>query len=326
MNLEISKEDADYMYSIVEKIIDKIGPRMPCSPQEAQGAEIIKDELAKSCDETSLEKFTCHPKAFLGWIKLDCVMVFFSMLLYIFMQFTANLIVLQALAIISFSLIIFALLIIKEEFFNYKEFIDPIFREKPSQNVVGRFKSKGELKKILIFSSHNDSALEFKLAKQLGLGWIPLAFGGILIMLIWVIISFINLIIMLIGYSMLRDYFLVFSIWLLIIGAPCFIELFLFVPRGDKGNTVPGACDNLSSCSVIIGLSRYLKRNREIIPENTEIRLISFGCEEAGLRGSYRYAAAHLDELSQYDAIVFNMDGLDIPDGFKVILKTSPYI
>ena len=111
MQVEISKEEANYMYGIVEKIINEVGPRMPCSPQEAKGAEIIKEELAKSCDETELESFTCHPKAFLGWIKLDCIIVFVSMLLYIFMQFSTNLIILQVLAITSFVLVVIALII-----------------------------------------------------------------------------------------------------------------------------------------------------------------------------------------------------------------------
>ena len=77
--------------------------------------------------------------------------------------------------------------------------------------------------------------------------------------------------------------------------------------------------DNLSRCSVIVGLGRYLKTHRDIIPASTEIRLISFGCEESGLRGSYRYVAAHLEELKKFDAILFNMDGLETPDKFAVI-------
>ncbi|MFX0040508.1 MAG: hypothetical protein ACFFCY_03900 [Promethearchaeota archaeon] len=45
MNLEVSKEYADYMYNLVEKIVKEIGPRMPCSLQEAEGAKVIKNEL-----------------------------------------------------------------------------------------------------------------------------------------------------------------------------------------------------------------------------------------------------------------------------------------
>ena len=124
---------------------------------------------------------------------------------------------------------------------------------------------------------------------------------------------------MLFGLLNLKDYFFTLSVWLLIIGSPCFITLFFFVPMGDKGNTVPGACDNLSSCSVIIGIARYLKNNPEIIPINTEIRLLSFGCEEAGLRGAFRYVEAHLEELRKLNTMVFNMDGLDNPNYFRII-------
>ena len=319
MNIEISKEDSDYMYSLVQRIVDEIGPRMPCSSQEAEGADVIKKELEKTCDDVVLETFECHPKAFLGWIKLIVIMVPFSMILYLLMQLTSEITWLIMIPIISFILVFLPILITWEEFFNYKEFIDLFFKKRSSQNVVGKFKPKGELKKIILFSSHIDSALQFSLLKWLRWGFIPLAFGAIIIMLIWLILSAISLILMIIGLIGLKSIFSFAAFWMLIIGSPCFVSLFFFVPLGEKGNVVPGAVDNLSSCSVIVGLGRYLKNHRDIIPENTEIRLISFGCEESGLRGSYRYVESHLDELKKHDAMLFNMDGLETPDTFLVI-------
>ena len=319
MNIEISKEDSDYMYSLVQRIVDEIGPRMPCSSQEAEGADIIKKELEKTCDDVVLEAFECHPKAFLGWIKLIVIMVPFSMILYLLMQLTSEITWLIMIPIISFILVLLPILIMWEEFFNYKEFIDIFFRRRSSQNVVGKFKPKGEIKNIILFSSHIDSALQFNLLKWLKWGFIPLAFGAIIIMLIWLILSTMTLVFTIIGFSGIRHVFFLAVVWLLIIGSPCFISLFFFVPLGEKGNVVPGAVDNLSSCSVIVGLGRYIKNHRDIIPENTEIRLISFGSEESGLRGSYRYVAAHLEELKKFDAMVFNMDGLETPDKFLVI-------
>jgi len=318
MVLEISKEDADYMYNLVEKIVKEVGPRMSCSPQEVEGSKFLKDELEQTCDEVVLESFTCHPKAFLGWIKMILIMTVVSMLFYIFMEGVSD-ILLIVFSLISFLLIFLSFLIMWEEFFNYYEFIDPLFRKKKSQNVIGKFKPKEEQKRIIIFSSHIDSALQFNLLKLLGWGFIPLAFIGILVILTWLVISFINLILILIGFFFLKGLFLWTTIWLLIIGTPCFIGLFFFVPLGDKGNVVPGAVDNLSSCSVIVGLGRYIKNQKGIIPKNTEIRLISFGCEESGLRGSRRYCSAHLEELKEYDTVVVNMDGLETPDGFHII-------
>ena len=105
MKIEISKEDSDYMYSLVQRIVDEIGPRMPCSSQEAEGAEVIKNELEKTCDDVVLEAFECHPKAFLGWIKLIVIMVPLSMILYLFMQLTSEITWLIIIPIISFEIV-----------------------------------------------------------------------------------------------------------------------------------------------------------------------------------------------------------------------------
>ncbi len=59
-----------------------------------------------------------------------------------------------------------------------------------------------------------------------------------------------------------------------------------------------------------MGIGRYLKSHKEIIPKNTEIRIISFGCEEAFLRGAFRYVEAHLEELQKYDAECINLDAI----------------
>lgn len=319
MNINVSEEDSKYMYDFVQQVIDEIGPRMSCSSQEAEAAEFIKNELEKSCDEVSVEKFTCHPKAFLGWIKLDMFMIVISILLYFLSQIFTEQFWLLVIAIISFLFVLLPFLIMWEEFFNYREFIDPIFRKKSSQNIIGNFKSEGELERIIIFSSHMDTAVEFKLMKLLGWKFIPIAFGVIFLMLLWLVLSFLNLVFILIGFISLKAIFLNIMIWTLIIGSPFIIFLYFFVPLGEKGNVVPGATDNLSSCSIIQGLARYLKKNREIIPSNTEIRLISFGCEEVGLRGSYRYVEAHHNELKKYNTLVVNMDGLEKPDHIYII-------
>ncbi|MEE9379393.1 MAG: M28 family peptidase [Candidatus Lokiarchaeia archaeon] len=319
MNINVSEEDSKYMYDFVRRVIDEIGPRMSCSSQEAEAAEFIKNELEKSCDEVFMERFTCHPKAFLGWIKLDMVMIVISILLHFISQMFTEQFWLLVIAIISFLFVLIPFLIMWEEFFNYREFIDPLFRKKSSQNVIGKFKSEGELNRIIIFSSHMDTAIEFKLMKLLGWKFIPIAFGVISLMLIWLVLSFLHLTFILIGFISLKAIFLNIMIWALIIGSPFIILLYFFVPLGDKGNVVPGAADNLSSCSVIQGMGRYLKKNRDIIPPNTEIRLISFGCEEVGLRGAYRYVEAHHKELKKYDTLVVNMDGLERPDHIYII-------
>ncbi|GAG84188.1 unnamed protein product, partial [marine sediment metagenome] len=229
-------------------------------------------------------------------IKIDIVLVFASFLAFFLIPLNLTNYWGYIMTFLSFILNLISFLIIWNEFFNYNEFIDPFFKSKESQNVVGRIYPKEETKRIVIFSGHHDSALEFNLLTRLKLGYPILILLGIGIMIIWLIISLVIVLLILVNLFYFELFF-VFILTLFIIGVPAFLGLFFFVSSGEKANTVPGAVDNLSAVAIVLAIGKYLNSNKEIIPTNTEIRLISFGCEEAGLRGAFRYVSAHLQEL-----------------------------
>jgi len=318
MELNIRKEDSDYMTEIIKRIIEECGPRMPCSSQEAQSAEIIKKELEKTCDDVALESFSCNPRAFLGFIKIDILLVLTSFLAFFLIPLNLTNYWGYIMTFLSFSLNLIAFLILWNEFFNYNEFIDPLFKSKESQNVVGRIHPKDETKRVLIFSGHHDSALEFNLLTRLKLGYPVLFLLGIIIMIIWLITSIIIVLLILVNLFY-YELFIVFILTIFVIGIPAFIGLFFFVSFGDKANTVPGAVDNLSAVAIVLAVGKILKKNKEIVPKNTEIRLISFGCEEAGLRGAFRYVSAHFNELKKYEAECVNMDAIQSKDYISII-------
>jgi len=302
------------MYNIIQKIIDECGPRMPCSPQEAKGAEIIKKELEETCDEVQIEPFKCHPRAALGWIRIVILLVITSFCLFFLIQLLLELFWAYFLSLLSSILMFLAILIAWEEFFSYKEFIDPLFKEKDSQNVIGKIKPSGEINKIIIFSGHHDSALQFNLLKYLKHGYVIIIFLGLGFFFLWflgsLIFGILTLFAFLLDFALIYDFFLNFATWLLIIGVIPMLLLFFFVTPGKKANKVPGAVDNLSAIAIILGVGRYLKNHKELIPAKTEVRLISFGCEEAFLRGAYRYVEEHLEELRKYDAECVNLDAI----------------
>jgi len=219
--------------------------------------------------------------------------------------------------LISAILNIASLIIAWHEFFNYREFIDPLFEKKESRNVIGTFKPKGETKKIIIFSGHHDSARQFNLLHYLKVGYIILIFIGLGVFYIWSFISFVLVILTLFKISL--EFLTPYLFALFIISIPSLIGMLLFVWPGERANTVPGAIDNLSAVSVILCLGRVLRAHEDLIPENTEIRIISFGCEEAGLRGAYRYAKAHHKELTKLSTEVVNMDMISIPEVFTIM-------
>jgi len=309
LEIEISEEDFQYMYDFIEKVINECGPRMPCSIQEEKAAQIIKREFDDVCEDSQIETFTCHPRAFLGYIKIIVFLALTSFLLF-FLSFQGNLSVMgQILIILSFSLNIFADIILWNEFFNYREFIDPLFKKKNSQNVIGKFNAKTESENLLIFSGHHDSALKFNLLERFKIGYVFLILVGLLVLFLWSLLSFVFLIISLIGFLIPRMIYII-SLIIFIISIPSFIGMLFFVSPGEKANKVPGAVDNLSAVAILIGIGRFLKKNQNFLSPNTEIRLISFGFEEAGLRGSRRYVEAHLDELKSKNSECVNMDAI----------------
>ena len=77
---------------------------------------------------------------------------------------------------------------------------------------------------------------------------------------------------------------------------------------------MPGAADNLSACAITVAMSRFLAKNPSYIPDDTEIRFITFGSEEAGCRGSKRYVQRHLDELKRLDARLLNYEIVAHPE------------
>jgi len=317
-NLEISNELSTYMHGIIDKIINEAGCRIPCSKNEQKGAEIVANEMKEICDEVDIEEFEIAPKAFLDWIRIDVIIVLISFGLF----FISNSISINEIRIllyaISMIIIVAGVVIMWFEFFNYDEFIDRLFKKKKSQNVIGKIKPKGELKRIIIFSGHIDSAIRFNLLQYLHYGYPIVSFLGLFSFIIWSIVSIINFIFSLIGrFGVFNE----FALWLFIIALPAIIALFFFIPLSEKeSNTVPGAVDNLSAIAIILGLGKYIKKNPQIVPPNTEIRLIGFGCEEAGLRGAYRYVEKHYDELKKFDAIDVNLDGIQDPNSLKIMV------
>jgi aminopeptidase YwaD len=72
-----------------------------------------------------------------------------------------------------------------------------------------------------------------------------------------------------------------------------------------------------------VAMCRFLVKNPAYIPDDTEIRFLSFGSEEAGCRGSRRYVARHLDELKRLDARLLNYETIAHPEPIVLTSETN---
>jgi hypothetical protein len=176
------------------------------------------------------------------------------------------------------------------------------------------------VRRLLILSGHHDSAPENTWLRFLGYGFFFLAATyciGLITMLVMNIIQLTGLIT---GSSELVQAGTLGWVLLIYPTLPSILFV-LFFTRGKKnGGNVPGAMDNLSACAATVAMCRLLVEYPSIIPDETEIRFITFGSEEVGLRGSRRYVERHLDELKHLDARLLNYEMIAHPE---IIILTS---
>jgi aminopeptidase YwaD len=310
MNNYVNDEDVQYAHDFIKAVCTEIGPGCPCSPQERKRAMKVKEEMEKNVDSVQVEEFTCAPDAFLGWFKLGALCAVVATVFFYLSLSSLDPILYSGIAF-AFSVFIFLLFIF--EFILPFQFIDFLFPKKPSCNVAGKIgpATGGQPKRIIIFSGHHDSAKQFTWLRYLKRGYYiaeAILFIGVILLAALLAIRLFTLL-----AGVQSQYGWVVSIMITIswtlLPAVIIIAVF-FTGSGKNGGKVPGASDNLAAVSIALAIGKILKRQPDLIPADTEIRLVSFACEEAGERGSTAYAKRHLAELRSTDAVVINFESI----------------
>jgi hypothetical protein len=285
----------DYMYGLVKKVIDEIGPRPSCSKQEKKLGHLLAEEWQPFCDKVDTETFTCSPNAFLGFIPVSVLLYFAAVALYWFYPLASFVLI-----VIGFGMLFFELL-------RYREFVDFLFPRKQGENIMGTIRPEGEPTRRVIVSAHMDSAYEFNLIYYLKNAIIPIteiAIAGLVIALggsLAKTIAYFNgsadtTAFTAVGYAMIAF-------------TPLMV-IFLFF---HTYKPVPGAMDDMAGVAVVAGLGKYLdeaRRNGDWLPEKTEVVLLAMSSEEAGLRGAKRYVSKHLEEMKTTPTYGLFLDGI----------------
>ncbi len=322
MSSWIEKADLEYAYDFIKRICTEIGPGAPCSPQERARALAVKSEMEKAADEVKEEGFSCAPDAFLKWFQFASLLTVAAAVFFQLGLLPPNPLVFTT---IGLGIAVFIFLIMIFEFFLFREFIDWLYPKKPSENIVGVIRpssrrkpapdkqGKRGPKRILIFGGHHDSALKFNYLWHFKNGYFiaeGILIFGLTLFTAGLLLRWISL-----ACSWPMDWLATgFQLYIWIsLPVTIFID-FTFTEWGWNGGSVPGAIDNLSAVSILLMIGRVLKRHPEWIPADTEIRLVSFGSEEAGTRGSRAYVRAHEAELKAADAVLVNMDTIYDPE------------
>lgn len=313
----ITSQDAQYALDIVKTICTEVGPGLPGTSQEWERAAVIKRELEThlGTGNVALEEFTLAPGPLLDSQLISTFCMLIAALLNISIGRITG-VSSWVPAITAFAFSISSLLLFIFQFVIGFELLDPIFKKKQSVNVVGSLRKAEtrDIKRLLILSGHHDSALEFTWLRFTGYGFFILIITWVIGLITVLVMSVIQLVGVISGNA---DIVRVGPIgWVLMVYPIMPSIIFaLFFARGRKnGGNVPGAADNLSACALVVAMCRFLAKNPSYIPDNTEIRFITFGSEEAGVRGSRRYVERYLDELKHLDVRLLNYETIAHPE------------
>jgi hypothetical protein len=332
----ITGNDARYAHEVIETICAEVGPGLPGSAQECERAAILKGKLEShlGTGNVAVEEFTVAPDALVSAYPISALFMLLAVLLTISIPRLGGASAwVAAVAALAFSVL--SPLAFLFQFVLNREIADAILPKKRSANVVGclRRPGDGNVKRVLILSGHHDSApsnvwfgllhevkrllagsgatdraREATWYRRMGYVFYGLSTIWSLGFVATLALSIVQLAEVVAGDAAVGRFGTPGWVLLAFPIAPSLAFSAFFTRRGKNGGIVPGAADNLSASAVTVAMSRFLAQNPSHIPPDTEIRFISFGSEEAGVRGSRRYVARHVDELKRMGARVLNFE------------------
>jgi hypothetical protein len=271
------------MINFIQDIITRFGGRYFGSEQEKKAQYYTAEVMKKYCDRVDVEEFQSPLEAHFQALKIFCVLY-----VIVLVQIRIDIRIAAVLGILNTILFL-------GHFVTYRHWLDFLFPNKPSWNVIGDVEPMETATSTIIIAGHMDSVKEFK-------WWYRLKqTGAVLSVIAGIQISLLGL------YALLAVFITAawFSYiwWLFLLLTPVLI---VFYDMHGK-EVVDGASDNLSGVAVAVEMAKVFSVNKL---KNTRVRVISFGSEEAALRGSFAYAKKHKQQLLDEKAFLFNLDSM----------------
>lgn len=285
----------DTPYNLVKHIIEKFGPRKAGTEAETKAQLYFSEHIKSFCDKVEVEEFTDALTAKFASLRLFCLGYYAALVVPKFSPEIA-----LAVAFINGFLFLF-------HFVMYYNWLDFLFPKQQSRTVIGSIEPTGEVKRTLLFAGHMDSTPEF-------IWWYWLKDWGIRLMVLggvsFAILPVYYLVSIILGYDIWMS-----PVWWFFVATSPFSLTFFFI-HGSR--IVDGAQDNLSGVAVAHEVAKRLSQDRL---RHTRVKLISFGSEETGLKGSDAFAKRHKDELLAENAFLINLDGILDIDNMYIIKK-----
>lgn len=269
------------MIEFIKDIIARFGGRYFGSEQEKDAQLYTAEILKKYCDTVDVEPFEAPLESHFQSLKIFCIVYIVTLVFFkIDVQLAAGLGILNSAMFLG-------------HFVTYRHWLDFLFPNQTSTNVIANIEPIEAPTSTLIIAGHMDSVKEFK-------WWYKLKHtGAVLSVLAGFQITLLGV------YALLCIFihasWFSYIWWFFVIITPMLIVYYDM--HGE--NVVDGASDNLSGVALAVEMAKVFSKNKL---QKTRLRLISFGSEEAALRGAHAYANKYKKQLLEEKAFLFNVD------------------
>jgi aminopeptidase YwaD len=282
----------------VSEIIQKYGPRFAGTRACRDSAGEIHDRMAPFCDKVSIEPFSFHSGAFMGFMRVLAVgYSAFSLCAILGGYWLVPAMVMYAMCMVSGW----------GEFVLYREIFDPFYKKASGYNVAGEIAPGSEVRRQIVISGHHDSASVFNFLVHFQKWYSVRIIFGLVYSGITGLLVFVWGILFLAGQP--DPFYAAYLRYAVLINFFITIQFFFFVGK----DAVPGAGDNLIATAIAWRLAKIFgsaKMSGKPLLQSTRLIFLSTDAEEHGLRGSRAYVKAHRQELLGIPTCVLTIDSL----------------
>lgn len=288
------------MIPFIETVVGRFGGRLAGSPEEREAQKFVKEHFESLGAKAEIQTFKAALTAKFLALKIFTVVYFLCLALY-WVSLPA-----------AFVLALLNGVLFVGHFLTYRNWLDFLFPQMESSNVQATLEPQGVVKQTIIVAGHIDSVREFQ-------WWYHLKnFGGLLTVLAGVLYVFQGPLLLLVWLTGIAwaD-----AVWLLLaILSPATFSMYAM--HGKK--VVDGAMDNLTGVAVAVEMAKVFAHESQPGKsrlQHTRLRLVSFGSEECGLRGSNAYAVRNKEQLLEENALLVNIDTIKDTEHLSIIKR-----